>query len=99
VGLVLAVAGLAALLAAFWKPITGYATTGAAYGARVGCSCHFVAGRSLADCRKDFVSGMGLVTLSADPAEKRVTAWLPLLARQSAQLRPGEGCLLEPWRD
>ena len=88
---------LAALLAYFWKPLGGYASTGASYGARVACSCHYVGGRSLTDCRKDFESGMELVMLSANEEAKSVTARFPLLASQTATIREGEGCRLEPW--
>lgn len=91
------VAILALLLAWFWRPITGNATAGAAYGARVACSCRYIAGRSLDNCRKDFVSGMGLVRLSEDPRARSVTAWVPLLSTQTARFREGQGCLLNPW--
>lgn len=87
------------LIAFFWQPLTQYAQTGASYGARVGCSCRFVGGRSLEDCRKDFEPGMELVTLSEDAAAKTVTARFPLLASQTATYREGPGCQLEPWQD
>lgn len=93
----LVAAVIIALLAWFWQPINSYALTGAAVGARVGCSCRFVEGRSLGDCRKDFEPGMGLVRLSEDTKAKSVTASVPLLAHQTASFRPGEGCVLEKW--
>lgn len=83
----------------FWKPLGGYALVGAAYGARVACSCHYLGGRSLSDCRKDFEPGMELIMLSADKQAKTVTARFPLLASQTATYREGEGCQLEPWRE
>lgn len=95
--LILAVLALAAALALFWVPLTGYAVTGASYGARVGCSCRFVGGRDLTDCRKDFEDGMSLILLSEDAKAKSVTATFPLLSRQTATYREGEGCRLEPW--
>lgn len=94
----LAVALLAAL-AWFWKPLGGYALTGASYGARVACSCRYVGGRSLSDCRKDFEPGMELVMLSEDAEARSVTARFPLLSRQTATFREGEGCRLESWQD
>lgn len=94
VALVLAVG----LLAMVWRPMTGYASAGAAYGARVGCSCRYAGGRALADCAKDFEPGMGLISLSEDAAAKSVTARFPLLARQTATYREGWGCVLEPWK-
>lgn len=87
---------LGALAAMFWKPITGYAKTGAAYGARVACSCRYLGGRDLSDCRKDFEPGMELVLLSEDRAAKSVTARFPLLARETARYHKGEGCRLDP---
>lgn len=86
------------LLAWFWSPLHAYARTGASYGARVACSCRFVGGRSLGDCRKDFEPGMELVMLSEDDAAKSVTARFPLLSSQTATYRPGFGCQLEPWQ-
>lgn len=80
-----------------WPQLHGYAVTGAAYGARVACSCRFVGGRALGDCRKDFEPGMGLITLTEDTAARSVTARFPLIARQTATYRDGWGCVLEPW--
>lgn len=89
---------LAGLLAWFWFPLNSFAMTGAAYGARVACSCHYLGGRSLDDCRKDFEPGMELIVLSADREAKSVTARFPLLATQTATYYEGQGCRLEPWR-
>lgn len=89
---------LGAVLAWYWSVISGYAVTGASYGARVACSCRYVGGRSLGDCAKDFEPGMGLVSLSEDAAAKSVTARFPLLASQTATYREGWGCVLEPWK-
>ena len=97
--LLLGLATLIALGAFFWKPLNGYAKTGAAYGARVGCSCRFVGGRSLGDCKKDFEPGMELITLSEDAQSKSVTARFPLLASETATYRDGPGCQLERWPD
>lgn len=85
------------VLAWFWGSISGNAVTGAAVGARIACSCHFIEGRPLAQCRDDFEPGMGLVTLSADETAKSVTARVLMLSRQTATLRQGAGCVLEPW--
>nr|WP_095013298.1 hypothetical protein [Tsuneonella mangrovi] len=88
---------LLALWAAFGSVALGYARAGTAYGARVACSCRYIAGRSLDDCRKDKIAGMELVMLSDDDAAKSVTARFPLLASDTATLRPGYGCVLKPW--
>lgn len=89
--------GLVALVAWFWQPIRMNALTATSYGAHVGCSCRFIGGRALGDCRKDFEPGMGLVTLSEDEEARSVTARIPLLASQTATYREGLGCQLEPW--
>lgn len=90
---------VALLLALFWTQLGGYAQFGAAYGARVACSCRFLGGRTLGDCRKDFEPGMELVMLSEDTKAKSVTASFPLLASETARLHKGEGCRLDRWQD
>ena len=70
--LALCALALLAALAWYWKPLNGYARIGAAYGARVACSCRFEGGRSLGDCRKDFEPGMGAIMLSEDAKAKSV---------------------------
>ena len=96
----LALALIAALvLAWFWRPLRANALTAASYGAHVACSCRYIAGRSLADCRKDFEPGMEPLTLSEDPEAKSVTARYLVFARQTATFRQGQGCMLEPWQD
>jgi hypothetical protein len=89
------VAALAAL-AWFWRPLSAQAQAGAAYGARIGCSCHFVAGRPFDQCRDDFMPGMSLVMLSADAEEKSVTARVFPIASETARFRKGQGCLFTP---
>ncbi|HQV02482.1 MULTISPECIES: hypothetical protein [unclassified Novosphingobium] len=96
--LMLGLALIVALLAVFWKPLNGYAQAGTAYGARVACSCRFVGGRELSDCKKDFEPGMELVRLSEDAKARSVTASFPLLSSQTATYREGPGCQLEPWQ-
>ena len=94
----LALAVLAGALAWLYRePIGGLTTTGAAFGARTACSCRYVAGRSLGDCKKDFEPGMALVFLSDDEEARSVTARVPLLASDTAHYREGYGCVLDPW--
>jgi hypothetical protein len=93
-GVVLLLVAAVAFLAA---PIRGYASVGAAFGARTACSCRYVAARTLADCKKDFEPGMQAVFLSDDSEAKSVTARVPLLASDTARFRPGYGCVLDPW--
>lgn len=72
---------------------------GTAYAARVGCSCRFVAGRSLEDCAKDKLEGMELVSLSENETTQSVTASIPFMASDSATYREGYGCMLDGWKD
>ncbi len=97
--LVLALLTLSALIAWFWVPILGYANAGAAYGSRVTCSCRYLSGRSLEDCRKDFMPRMEFITLSEDAKAKAITARFPLLASHTARIVPGAGCVLDRWED
>ena len=97
--LMLGLALVVGLAVWFWGPLNAYAQTGAAFGARVACSCRFIGGRTLGDCKKDFEAGMELIMLSENQQDKSVTARFPLLASQTATYHPGFGCQLEPWRD
>jgi len=96
----LALAVLLGALGWFYRePVAGYTGVGAAFGARTACSCRYLAGRSLEDCKKDFEPGMELVFLSEDEESQSVTAYVPLLARDTARYREGFGCVLEPWNE
>ncbi len=97
--LILAALVLAGLALFYRAEITGYASAGSSYAARIGCSCRFVGGRSLEDCKKDRLAGMELVTLTEDAAAKSVTARFPLVASDTATYREGYGCVLQEWRD
>ena len=89
----------AALIAWFWRPMHDHAQASAAYAARTGCSCHYVAGRALSDCRDDLPAGMGFVSLAEDAESRSVTARVPLLSRHTATFLDGQGCVLERWAD
>ena len=92
-----AIAAGGVALALYWRPLHAKAQTGVSYGARVACSCRFVAGRRLGDCRDDFEPGMWPIMLSEDAEAKSVTARFPLFASQTATFHEGAGCVLEPW--
>ena len=85
---------LIALLAYNFAFIKGQLNVGTAYGARVACSCHYVGGRDIGDCEKDFEPGMEFIGLSVDDDRKRVTASVPMLASATAEFREGWGCAL-----
>lgn len=91
----LLVTGLALLV---WNgpTIHAQAQLGAAYGARLGCSCRYVEGRAMGSCEADKEPGMALVSLTDRPDERGVEAHVPLLASRTARFKPGWGCLLDP---
>jgi|TARA_R100001244_G_scaffold132319_2_gene108100 hypothetical protein len=74
--------------------IKGQLDVGTAYGARLACSCHYIGGRDIGDCEKDFEPGMEFVGLSVDAERKRVTASVPMIASATAEFREGWGCQL-----
>ena len=96
---------VAAALALGWGAVTRgqgiveQAQAGTDFGARIACSCHFVEGRPIDQCRADFEPGMTLVRLSVEEEAQAVTASVPMLASTRATFREGWGCLLEPWND
>lgn len=85
---------LIAVLTYNYAFIKGQLNIGTAYGARVACSCHYVGGRDIDDCRKDFEPGMELISLSLDDEHKRVTASVPLIESATAEFREGWGCVM-----
>ena len=91
--LALAVIALATI-AWMWPSLRAYSQTGAAYSARVVCSCRYIGGRELGDCEKDLEPGMEVVSLSEAADTKRIDATVPLIAAESAEYRDGWGCVL-----
>lgn len=65
---------------------------GTGYAARVACACRYIGNRPLAQCYKDFEAGMEMIRLSENPANKIVTASVPLLAHRTARFDPLLGC-------
>ena len=65
------------------------------YVAHVVCSCRYAGGRDMQSCATDFEPGMEIVRMSDDPAAKRVTASVPLLAKRSARFTPEYGCTFD----
>jgi len=94
----IALTAVASALYSFGAPLFGNAQAATAYSARVACSCRFVAQRELADCNKDKMPGMEWVSLSEDTEARSVTATIPFLASETAVLRDGYGCVLQPWQ-
>ncbi|ASK88822.1 hypothetical protein [Sphingorhabdus sp. SMR4y] len=85
---------LVALFAYNYNSIRGQLDVGTAYGARVACSCHYVGGRDIEDCRKDFEPGMEVINLSINDERKRVTASALMMESATAEFREGWGCVI-----
>ena len=85
---------LAAIFAYNYSFIKGQLGIGTAYGARIACSCHYIGGRDLTDCEKDFEPGMEVIGLSQDEEKQQITASVPLLASTTAEFREGWGCVI-----
>ena len=91
----LALAALLVIAIIYALPaMRAYSQTGAAYSARVVCSCRYIGGRALGDCEKDLEPGMEIVSLSEAADAKRIDATVPLLASESAEYRAGWGCVM-----
>ncbi len=90
---------LVAILVWYWGPLQEKALAKAAHGARIACSCRYVAGRDLDQCRGDLALEEWPFLLTDDAADSSVSAWVPLLARQTATYDEAQGCKLEPWQD
>lgn len=89
---------VAILLLGYWAygaPLVKTAEAGVGYAAKGACSCRFLAGRSMDDCREDKIDGMALIFLSENADAKSVTARVPLVASDTAIFRKGAGCQLQ----
>ena len=76
-------------------PLGRRADLAAGYVAHVVCSCRYVGNRDMKSCATDFEPGMEIVKMADDPQAKRITAWVPLLAKHSATYSPEFGCTLD----
>ncbi len=91
----LGILALALIWLAFnFASILGQARLGVAYSSHVVCSCRYIEGRDLNSCITDLDPGTELISFADDPAKKRVTASVALLASASAERRGKFGCLV-----
>ena len=93
VGAGILIAMFAAWLVWNWSTIKGEAQVGVAYGVHIACSCRYIEGRDMASCETDKEAGMEMVSLSDDPANKRIYASVPFLAEAVAERRGEFGCV------
>jgi hypothetical protein len=92
-GAIAVVAVLSLWLLINFASIKAEARLGASYGAHIACSCRYIAGRPLETCIKDFEPGMGIISITDDPANKRIAASVPLMAHAVAERRGKFGCI------
>lgn len=71
------------------------AELGSAYAAQVGCSCHFIEGRSIGSCETDLEEAAWMVSMAAGDSEGTVTGSVPVLASRTAHYDKLMGCQLQ----
>ena len=71
-----------------------YAQVGAAYNAKMTCSCVFVSGRSLSSIEKEDLYAIPFTTQTIDRRAHTVTSSIFGLVSKTAFYRPGLGCTL-----
>ena len=89
------VLGLGLAYPLWYEPTRFAVDIGAGMLSKQLCSCVYVAGRGLADCRADQFESMDPIQaeLTSDPEGTR--AWLPGFGERVAVYRDGLGCTLE----
>src|SRR3546814_18960645 len=93
-GALLLLCGLALLLWK-WPDLKARPEAGAAYGARIACSCRYVGNRSMESCEGDMEPGMDMVSLDVDPPNREVTGNFPLITKRTRRVRRGLGVFLQ----
>lgn len=72
-----------------------YGGIGAGYNAKISCSCHFIAGRSLEDIAANDLYSVPFAKQVVNEGEKSVTSTVLGLISRKAYFRPDIGCVLE----
>ena len=75
------------------KDQVAFARIATAYGAKMTCSCRFVAGRDMDTCMGDFTADMSPVSFTETADSIRTSAAFGL-ASSEARFEPGLGCTL-----
>lgn len=75
------------------KEQVGYARVATAYGAKMVCSCRYVAGREMDSCKQDFTQDVSAVTFEDGDNAVR-TQVLGGVISAEARFEPGLGCTL-----
>lgn len=85
-----------ALYAAWkWGEWQRAGATGAAYAARITCSCRYIGGRDAKSCARDVRDDAWMASISEETEQKAVRASVPLLGSARAVFRPGYGCVMD----
>lgn len=98
-GIVLFVLGAAGLLGwqFFLKDQVAYAKIATAYGAKMVCSCRFVAERPMASCMTDFTTDVSMITFTQADTSIRASVLGGLVSSEARNTGPETGCtLVEP---
>lgn len=87
---------MAVLVWQFWlKDQVAFGKVATAYGAKMVCSCRFVAGREMASCRGDFTDDFSAITFTEKDQSIRASAASGYVSA-TAFYEPGLGCTLRP---
>ena len=79
----------------FYVPTRFAVDIGAGMLAKQVCSCVYIAGRSVEDCRADEMAALDPIELEVLDPPGRVRASVPFFGERTALHRPGLGCALE----
>ncbi|MGB3625777.1 MAG: hypothetical protein WA989_08110 [Henriciella sp.] len=91
---IVALGVLAILVWQFWfKNQFEFGEVGAAYGAKMVCSCRFVAEREMDSCLRDFTTDMSAIRFSEDGKTIEARAAGGIISAK-AVFEPGLGCTL-----
>lgn len=91
--LVLAVIG--GLVWQFWlKNQVEYAKIASAYGAKMVCSCRFVAERPMASCLTDFTADISMISFEETGTGIRASVLGGLVSAEARNTGPETGCTL-----
>ena len=78
----------------FLKDQVAYAKIATAYGAKMVCSCRFVAERPMESCLTDFTTDISMVSFTKSETAIRASVLGGLVSSEARNTGPGTGCTL-----
>jgi hypothetical protein len=95
-GIVLVILGVIGLLVwqFFLKDQVAYARIATAYGAKMVCSCRFVAERPMESCLTDFTTDISMVSFTESETAIRASVLGGLVSSEARNTGPETGCTL-----